>query len=72
MTAVEKIHNMFWQSKGRSDAWVTASQPFSTACINLRELLLLAVRRRRHLRVDGRNGSDIDPRRSGPDSVVGR
>ena len=25
MTAVEKIHNMFWQSKGRSDAWVTAS-----------------------------------------------
>ena len=25
MAAVEKIHNMFWQSKGRSDAWVTAS-----------------------------------------------
>tara|TARA_Y100001968_G_scaffold224590_2_gene207277 strand:+ start:4417 stop:4890 length:474 start_codon:yes stop_codon:yes gene_type:complete len=25
MQAVEKIHKMFWQSKGRSDAWVTAS-----------------------------------------------
>ena len=25
MAAVEKIHNMFWQSKGRSDAWVKAS-----------------------------------------------
>ena len=25
MRAVEKIHNMFWQSKGRSDNWVTAS-----------------------------------------------
>ena len=25
MSAVEKIHNMFWQSKGRSDAWITAS-----------------------------------------------
>ena len=25
MAAVEKIHGMFWQSKGRSDAWVTAS-----------------------------------------------
>tara|TARA_Y100001968_G_scaffold306638_1_gene323636 strand:- start:318 stop:791 length:474 start_codon:yes stop_codon:yes gene_type:complete len=25
MKAVEKIHKMFWQSKGRSDAWVTAS-----------------------------------------------
>ena len=25
MAAVEKIHNMFWQSKGRSDAWGTAS-----------------------------------------------
>ena len=23
--SVEKIHGMFWQSKGRSDAWVTAS-----------------------------------------------
>ncbi len=25
MQAVEKIHHMFWKSKGRSDAWVTAS-----------------------------------------------
>ena len=25
MAAVEKIHGMFWQSKGRNDAWVTAS-----------------------------------------------
>ncbi len=25
MSAVEKIHNMFWKSKGRADAWVTAS-----------------------------------------------
>jgi len=25
LAAVEKIHGMFWQSKGRSDAWVTAS-----------------------------------------------
>ncbi|GCE65225.1 superoxide dismutase, Ni [cyanobiont of Ornithocercus magnificus] len=25
MVAVEKIHHMFWQSKKRSDAWVTAS-----------------------------------------------
>ena len=25
MAAVEKIHNMFWQSKGRNDAWVKAS-----------------------------------------------
>jgi nickel superoxide dismutase len=25
MAAVEKIHNMFWKSKGRTDAWVTAS-----------------------------------------------
>ena len=25
MKVVEKIHNMFWQSKGRSDKWVTAS-----------------------------------------------
>ncbi len=25
MKSVEKIHNMFWKSKGRSDAWVTAS-----------------------------------------------
>jgi len=25
MAAVENIHGMFWQSKGRSDAWVTAS-----------------------------------------------
>ena len=25
MSAVEKIHHMFWQSKGRSDAWITAS-----------------------------------------------
>ena len=25
LTAVEKIHHMFWQSKGRSDAWVKAS-----------------------------------------------
>ena len=25
MTAVEKIHNMFWTSKGRSDSWTTAS-----------------------------------------------
>ncbi len=25
MKAVEKIHHMFWKSKGRSDAWVTAS-----------------------------------------------
>ena len=25
MSAVEKIHNMFWTSKGRSDSWTTAS-----------------------------------------------
>ena len=25
MQSVEKIHNMFWKSKGRSDNWVTAS-----------------------------------------------
>ncbi len=25
MQSVEKIHKMFWQSKGRSDAWITAS-----------------------------------------------
>ncbi len=25
LNSVEKIHKMFWQSKGRSDAWVTAS-----------------------------------------------
>ena len=25
MGAVEKIHNMFWTSKGRSDSWTTAS-----------------------------------------------
>ena len=25
MTAVERIHNMFWTSKGRSDSWTTAS-----------------------------------------------
>ena len=25
LKAVERIHNMFWNSKGRSDAWVTAS-----------------------------------------------
>jgi nickel superoxide dismutase len=25
MAAVEKIHGMFWQSKGRNDAWITAS-----------------------------------------------
>ena len=25
MAAVEKIHNMFWTSKGRSDSWTTAS-----------------------------------------------
>lgn len=25
MQSVEKIHNMFWRSKGRADAWVTAS-----------------------------------------------
>ena len=25
MAAVEKIHNMFWTSKGRSDSWITAS-----------------------------------------------
>tara|TARA_B100000700_G_scaffold317791_1_gene409746 strand:- start:614 stop:1087 length:474 start_codon:yes stop_codon:yes gene_type:complete len=25
MSSVEKIHNMFWKSKGRGDAWVTAS-----------------------------------------------
>ena len=25
IAAVEKVHGMFWQSKGRSDAWVTAS-----------------------------------------------
>ncbi len=25
MQAVEKIHTMFWKSKGRTDAWVTAS-----------------------------------------------
>ena len=25
MHAVERIHHMFWKSKGRADAWVTAS-----------------------------------------------
>ncbi len=25
MQAVEKVHHMFWKSKGRSDNWVTAS-----------------------------------------------
>ncbi len=25
LASVEKIHNMFWKTKGRSDAWVTAS-----------------------------------------------
>ena len=25
MQAVEKIHHMFWKSKGRGDSWVTAS-----------------------------------------------
>ena len=25
MQSVEKIHHMFWKSKGRSDAWITAS-----------------------------------------------
>jgi len=25
LNSVEKIHTMFWQSKGRADAWVTAS-----------------------------------------------
>ncbi len=25
MQAVEKIHHMFWKSKGRADAWITAS-----------------------------------------------
>ncbi len=25
LKSVEKIHNMFWKSKGRADAWVTAS-----------------------------------------------
>ncbi len=25
MVAVEKIHNIFWESKGRNDEWVTAS-----------------------------------------------
>ncbi len=25
MKSVEKVHNMFWKSKGRSDSWVTAS-----------------------------------------------
>ena len=25
MSTIEKIHHMFWTSKGRSDAWVTAS-----------------------------------------------
>ncbi len=25
MQAVEKIHHMFWKSKGRADSWVTAS-----------------------------------------------
>ncbi len=25
MKAVEKIHHMFWKSKGRADAWITAS-----------------------------------------------
>jgi len=25
MQAVEKIHKMFWQSKGRNDSWITAS-----------------------------------------------
>ncbi len=25
MAAVEKIHHMFWKSKGRADSWVTAS-----------------------------------------------
>ncbi|KGG22133.1 Nickel-dependent superoxide dismutase [Prochlorococcus marinus str. SS2] len=25
MAAVEKVHHMFWKSKGRSDSWTTAS-----------------------------------------------
>ena len=25
MKAVEKVHHMFWKSKGRADAWITAS-----------------------------------------------
>lgn len=25
MQAVEKVHHMFWKSKGRSDSWITAS-----------------------------------------------
>ncbi len=25
MVAVEKIHHMFWKSKGREDSWITAS-----------------------------------------------
>ncbi len=25
MSAVEKIHHMFWKSKGRGDSWITAS-----------------------------------------------
>ncbi len=25
LKSVERVHNMFWQSKGRSDAWVVAS-----------------------------------------------
>ena len=25
MQSVEKVHHMFWKSKGRADAWVTAS-----------------------------------------------
>ncbi len=25
MRSVEKIHHMFWKSKGRADAWITAS-----------------------------------------------
>ena len=25
LSAVQKIHTMFWSSKGRSDSWVTAS-----------------------------------------------
>ena len=25
MAAIEEIHNIFWASKGRDDAWVTAS-----------------------------------------------
>ncbi|WP_269623311.1 superoxide dismutase, Ni [Prochlorococcus marinus] len=25
LASVEKVHHMFWKSKGRSDAWITAS-----------------------------------------------